>query len=464
MSSKTLSRLGTFSLVMITVGSVDSIRNLPATALFGSSLIFYFILGALFFLLPSALVSAELSSTSKEDGGIYAWVKQALGPKMGFLAVWFQWTENVIWYPTILSFVAGTIGYLLSPQLAHSKLFLVAVILIAFWGMTLINLLGIKSSARFANFCSISGLLVPMTLILVLGIIWWSSGHPLAIHFSWQSMLPSHHQSGMWVALTGIMMSFCGMEIATVHSGDVANPQRAYPKAMLLSVVILVVTLLGGALSIAIVLPHDTISLVAGIMQAFTAFFNSYHLAWVLPIIALMLVIGGMGGVSNWIIAPTRGLQIAARDGHMPTVCARENKQGAPKVLLVTQAVIASFMSLAFLYMPSVNGSYWLLTALAAQQYMLMYIIMFIAGIRWRYAKVGKAEGYTIPGGRQSSHWGMWLVGCAGLIGSIVTFFVGFIPPGNINVGGFWHYEMLLVVGLIVMAGVPFLYRSRRSV
>lgn len=461
MNKSRLARLGTFSLVMITVGSVDSIRNLPATALFGSSLIFYFILGALFFLLPSALVSAELSSTSVQDGGIYAWVKQALGPKMGFLAVWFQWTENVIWYPTILSFVAGTIGYLFSPQLAHSKLFLVSVILVAFWGMTLINLLGIKSSARFANVCSILGLLVPMALILLLGCIWWVGGHSMAIHFDMKSLWPNHHQSGMWVALTGIMMSFCGMEIATVHSGDVEEPQRAYPKAMLISVLILVVTLLGGALSIAIVLPAKHISLVAGIMQAFTAFFDAYHMAWVLPIIALMLVIGGMGGVSNWIIAPTRGLQIAAHEGHMPKYCARENRFGSPHVLLITQAVIASAMALAFLYMPSVNGSYWLLTALAAQQYMLMYIIMFIAAIRWRYVTIDKAEGYVIPGGRGKSHWGMWLVGIAGLIGSLLTFIVGFVPPVNINVGGTMHYEMLLVIGLVVMVVLPFLLRSR---
>lgn len=68
--------LGVFSLAMITAGSVDSIRNLPATALFGSSLIFFFVLGAIFFLLPSALVSAELSSTSQAQGGVYAWVKK----------------------------------------------------------------------------------------------------------------------------------------------------------------------------------------------------------------------------------------------------------------------------------------------------------------------------------------------------------------------------------------------------
>src|SRR3989338_9256522 len=90
--------LGVFSLVMMTIGSVDSIRNLPTTALFGPLLIFFFFLSSICFLLPAALVSAELSSNSTETGGIYNWVTEAFGKRTGFLAVWFQWIENVIWY------------------------------------------------------------------------------------------------------------------------------------------------------------------------------------------------------------------------------------------------------------------------------------------------------------------------------------------------------------------------------
>lgn len=443
--------LGVFSLAMITAGSVDSIRNLPATALFGSSLIFFFVLGAIFFLLPSALVSAELASTSKEHGGVYVWVKNAFGLQAGFLAIWFQWIENVIWYPTILSFVAGTIGYLVSPSLASNKAFLIAVILCSFWGTTIVNLLGIKSSARFSNFCALAGLLLPMTLIIGLGTAWIFLGKPLQIHFNVHSMFV-HSNAGMWVALTGIMLSFCGMEIATVHTRDVKNPQRSYPRAMLIATLIIVFTLICGSLAIAIVLPEKNISLVAGIMQAFNAFFSAYHMQWVLPVIALMLVIGGLGSVNNWIIAPTRGLMIALRDGQLSKNLCRENRFGAPKTLLIWQAIIVTVVAMVFLLLPSVNGSYWLLTALAAQLYMLMYILMFAAGIRLRYKNLACENGFRIPGGR----WGMWLVAGAGLIGSVVTFIIGFIPPHNIQVGGTAHYELLLVAGLIIMCLPPF--------
>lgn len=450
---KTTKVLGVFSLAMITAVSVDSVRNLPATALFGSSLIFFFILGAIFFLLPSALVSAELASCRKEHAGVYTWVKDAFGSQVGFLAVWFQWIENVIWYPTILSFVAGTIGYLFSPDLVANKTFLIAIILCSFWGVTLINLMGIKTSASFSNFCAVGGLILPMILIISLGAVWFFSSEPLQIQFTQQAMLPHFRDTHMWVALTGIILSFCGMEIATVHAADVRNPKRAYPRAMLIATVMIVVTLVFGALSIAIVLPEKQISLVAGIMQAFHAFFMVYHLNWILPLVALMLVVGGMGGVNNWIIAPTRGLLVAAQDGKLPKHMHRENLSGAPSVLLIYQALIVSVITMVFLLMPTVNGSYWLLTALAAQLYMLMYILMFAAGIRLRYSKSPIHDGFKIPGG----NWGMWIVAGAGIVGAVTTLIIGFIPPTNIQIASELHYEELLIAGLILMSLPPFI-------
>ena len=450
--STTRRTLGIFSIAMITAGSVDSIRNLPATALFGSSVIFFFGLAALLFLLPCALVAAELGSTTPDDRGVYSWVKNAFGLRAGFLAIWFQWVENLFWYPTILSFIAGTIGFLISPQLAHNQYYLMTVILVAFWGMTILNLFGMKSSANFANFCSLAGLILPMCLIIALGVAWIAEGHPIQTSFHFDDMLP-HPNSGMWVALTGIILSYCGMEIACVHSGEVKDPQTNYPKAMLLATILIFFTLLFGSLAIAIVLPQQQISLVAGIMQAFSAFFSAYHLVWILPLIALMLVIGGLGGVNNWLIAPTRGLQIAMRDGSFAKIWHAQNKFGAPYALLIVQGIIASIVSSAFLLMPSVNGAYWLLTALASILYMLMYLYMFAAGIKLRYVKnLGRKKGFMIPGG----NWGMWIVGITGLIGSLGGLIIGFVPPSNINIGSVWHYEMLLIFGSLIMSVPPF--------
>lgn len=445
--------LTVFSLTMITVGSVDSIRNLPATALFGSQLIAFFMLGAFFFLIPTALVSAELASGWAKQGGIYIWVKEAFGKRTGFLAIWLQWIENVIWYPTILSFVAGTIGYLINPSMASNPWFLWAVIVSAFWGATFVNMRGMDSSAMFSNVCALSGLLLPMSLIIGLGAVWIVGGNPSQIQFDTQSITPHLNDKSMWVSLTAIMMSFCGIEIATVHANDVANPQHAFPRALIASVVIILSTLILGSLAIAVVLPQHDINLVAGIMQAFDAFFSRYHLEWMMPVVAIMLVMGGLGGVSNWIIAPTKGLLVAAEEGNLPTAFQVTNRKGAPVAMLITQAVVVTLLSTLFLFMPSVNGSYWLLTALAAQLYMLMYLLMFLAAIKLRFSAPKHERAFRIPGGMP----GMLVVAGIGLVGTLATLVVSFMPPEGINIGSVMQYESTLIFGLILMCSPPFI-------
>ena len=452
-----------FSLTMITVGSVDSIRNLPATALFGSQLIAFFILGALFFLIPTALVSAELASGWAKQGGVYIWVKEAFGKKAGFLAIWLQWIENVIWYPTILSFVAGTIGYLIDPSLAKNPYFLWLVIVSSFWGATLVNLRGMRSSAVFSTICTISGLLLPMSLIIGLGAAWLLGDNPVQVQFDIPSILPHLQDRSMWVSLTAIILSFCGIEIATVHANDVNNPQSAFPRALTYSVGIILSTLILGSLAIAVVLPQNDINLVAGIMQAFDAFFARYNMLWLMPVVAVTLVMGGFGGVSNWIIAPTKGLLVAAQDGNLPPFFQRTNQHGAPVVMLVGQAVIVTLLSSLFLFMPSVNGSYWLLTALAAQLYMLMYLMMFVAAIKLRMIAPHHPRAFRIPGGLL----GMIGVAGVGMIGVLTTLAVSFIPPEGIDVGSVSRYESTLIFGLLLMCAPPFIsswLRERRPV
>lgn len=449
--TKNLKALGIFSLVMMTVGSVDSIRNLPATALFGSQLIFFFIFGALFFLIPAALVSAELASSCPKQGGVYVWIKQAFGKDVGFMAIWLQWIENVFWYPAILSFVAGTIGYLINPALATNQYFLWIVIVSSFWLVTFINLRGISSSAFFSNLCAITGLFIPMALIIGLGVFWMVSGNPLQIMFRSQDLLPHFGDNSMWVSLTAIMLSFCGIEIATVHANDVKDPGRSFPVALLLSVAIILITLMLGSLAIAMVLPSAEINLVSGIMQAFSAFFSKYNMLWFMPIIAIMLVLGGLGGVSNWIIAPTKGLLVAAEDGNLPEYFQKMNRHGAPKTMLIIQAIVVTILTSLFLFMPSVNGSYWLLTALAAQLYMIMYLMMFMAAIKIRLSPDFKPGYFTIPGGIP----GLLIVSFAGILGTLTTLVVSFMPPEGINVGS--NYELLLGSGLFLMCLPPFI-------
>jgi len=216
-----------------------------------------------------------------------------------------------------------------------------------------------------------------------------------------------------------------------------------------------------GSLSIAFVIPNTEINLVDGIMQAFHHFFSAYGLDWILPIITVMLIIGSVGGMINWIVSPARGLLQASRHGFLPRFLTHTNRFGVAARLLILQAVLVSAACLAFLLMPSVNGSYWLLSDLSTELYVLMYMFMFVSAIRTRYRYPDHLPPFSL--GR--SKVGIWLTCCVGLLGCLVALVVGFFPPASIDVGGLGHYIWIFSLGLLLLTlpAVPLILSQRKT-
>lgn len=79
-------------LAMLTVVAVASLRSLPAMADYGLASILLYLIPAVVFLVPTALVAAELATGWK--GGVYVWVREAFGNRIGFLAIWLQWIQK----------------------------------------------------------------------------------------------------------------------------------------------------------------------------------------------------------------------------------------------------------------------------------------------------------------------------------------------------------------------------------
>ncbi len=442
----TTKSIGTFALVMLMTGAIDSIRNLPTAALFGSHLIFFFILAAFLFLIPVALVSAELAASWPKHGGIYQWVRLAFGEKVGFFAIWLQWVNTMVWYPTMLSFIAATAVYFIDPSLAHNRLYLVSVILGLFWSLTLINLKGLDTSTKFATICTVLGMVIPVAMILILAMVWLISGHGSQLHFSSHDILPQLNHSQSWISLTAIITSFLGLELATVHVKDIKNPQKKFPKAMLWSSLLIVSTMALGSLAIAMIIPGNKIELVDGVTQAFQQFLSAFHMSWLLPILSLMIVLGAVGGMVNWIISPAKGLLQAAESGFLPKVFTKTNKHGVAQNLLLAQALLVTAICLVYMLMPSVNGSYWLLTDLSTQLYVVMYVMMFAAALVLRNKTTGSL--FKIPGGKI----GLTTVVCMGLLGCLITLFIGFFPPASIDVGSNFKFIAELGGGMILLS------------
>ncbi len=451
--------LSVFTLAMINVAIIASLRGLPTMAEYGLTAVFFFVVAALVFLIPTALVSAELATGWPKRGGVYVWVKEALGPRWGFLAIWLQWLQNVIWYPTVLSFAAATFAFVISPALANNKFYALAVILAVYWGATLVNFRGMKTSGWISTAGVIGGTLVPGALIIGLGIAWLALGNPSQVQLSGAAFVPDLGKMSGVVLAASTLLFFAGMEVSATHAQEVKNPQRDYPKAIFIATLVVLAVFILGTLSIAVVVPGEKISLVAGLMQAFTVFLDKFHLAWLIPVVALLIAVGVFGQISTWIAGPSKGLLAVARQGYLPPFLQRVNCHGVQTPILIVQALIVTALSLVFLLMPTISSSYWILTALTAQLYLVMYVLLFISALRLRYTEVGVARAYKVPGGKL----GMWLLTGVAVAAAAFTIAIGYFPPAQLQTGNVFFYDAFLVLGMVIVFAVPLLvYQFRR--
>ncbi len=450
--------LGLFQLVMINVIAVDSIRSLTFSAVYGFSLVFFYLLIALLFFIPTALVSAELGTGWPNRGGIYVWVREAFGKKWSLIIIWLNWVYNIIWYPTIMALIAGTFTYFFNPELASNRLYMCSSTVVLFWAATLINCFGMRASSLFSTCAALIGTILPMALISGLGITWVVQNNPSEIQFTWQQFFPEGTQSSNLAFLTNVLFGLLGLEMAATHAAEMRNPKRDYPRSLFISAIIILSTIVFASLAIALVVPQSQLSLATGVMQAFTVFADTYHLPWLSPLIAGCIILGGLGGVGAWIIGPTKGLQVASQDGSLPAFLSSTNQKGVPVRILIIQALLVSLLSLVFILMPTVNSSYWILSVITAQLALLVYMALFAAGIKLYYYKPHTNRPFRIPGKKL----GIWLVCGVGALCSFVVILFGFLPPSVVPFQSVFLYESILIGGIAVCSLAP-LYLIKRN-
>lgn len=451
--------LNVFVLAMLSLAVVISLRNLPLTAEYGLSSIFFYAAAAIFFMIPYALISAELASGWPKAGGVYIWVREALGERWGFFAIWMQWFHNMTWYPAMLAFIGAGIAYLFKPELANDRIYLTSVVLIGFWAVTFLNFLGIKTSAWISTICVIIGAILPGLVLMVLGVQWIVSGQPLAISFSVSNLIPLISKPSHLVFLGGIFLALSGLEANANLAREVKNPQKNYPKAIAIATVLTLLILVLGSLAIAIVIPKEQISLVSGLLDAFHAFFTAHHLVWLVPIIAIFTILGALGELNVWTIAGVKGLFVTSEHGSLPPYFHKVNKHYTPTRLLFLQGFIVTVTAFVFLFLPNVNIAYWVLSALSAQMYLLMYILLFVAAVVLRYKKPNVPRPYQIP----FKNIGIWVVSVFGILSCLFVIGISFIPPSAFKTGNLFVYESLLIGGLIISCLIPLSIHALRK-
>ncbi|NGX56791.1 MAG: Glutamate/gamma-aminobutyrate antiporter [Candidatus Anoxychlamydiales bacterium] len=446
-------KLNVFVFAMMNVAIVLSLRGLPLIAKTGSHMIFYIIFAAILFLLPISLISAELATGWLKEGGVYRWVKEALGSKFGFTAIWLQWIQNTIWYTTVLAFAAGALSYLfLDPNLSSNKFFIIVVILLVYWGATFINFKGLKTASWVTTFCVIGGTIIPAILIIILGLVWLFTGNPLEFLKTSDTFFPDFKNFDNLAFLAGTVLLFSGMEVGAVHVMDLKDPKKTYPKSIFIALIIIVITFLLGSFAVAATIPKEEISLTAGLMQSFKDLLHMFHLDILLPIIGFLVAFGAIGSVTAWIGGPSKGLLATAKHGELPPYLQYTNKNGVQTHILWIQGLIVTVLAFTFLFMPASNA-FFLLTALTAVLYLVMYILLYLSAIILRYKKPKVKRPYRVPFG----NIGMIIIAGIGLLAVLFAIVVAFFPPSQLSVANPLFYVGFILIGTIVFVSAPML-------
>ena len=452
-------KLSVFTLAVMNVTAVVSLRGLPAEAVYGLSSAFYYLFAAIVFLIPTSLVAAELAAMFQDkQGGVFRWVGEAFGKKWGFLAIWLQWIESTIWYPTVLTFGAVSIAFIGMDDvrditLASNKYYTLVIVLIIYWLATFISLKGLGWVGRVAKIGGLIGTIIPAALLIILGIVYLAMGGHSNLDFH-SDFFPDFSKFDNLVLAASIFLFYAGMEMGGIHVKDMNNPSLNYPKAVFLGALITVLIFVLGTFSLGIIIPKKDINLTQSLLVGFDNYFKFIHASWLSPIIAIALAFGVLAGVLTWVAGPSKGLFAVGKAGYLPPFFQKTNKIGVQKNILLIQGFIVTFLSLLFVVMPSVQSIYQILSQLTVILYLIMYMQMFAGAIvlRYRMKKIGRP--FRIGKNGNSL---MWFIGGLGFLGSLLAFILSFIPPSQISTGNNTVWFSVLIVGVIVVVAIPFI-------
>lgn len=452
-------KLGVFTLVIMNITAVVSLKGLPEEAVYGLSSAFYYLLAALVFLIPTSLIAAELAAMFQDKpGGVFRWVGEAFGKHFGLMAIWLQWTQSIFWYLTTLIFGAVAIAFIghnsgLDAELSNNKYYTFLIVVTMFWIATFISMKGMGWTSRISKIGGLIGTVIPAALLVILAIMYLASGGQSQMNFH-TNFIPDLSNFNNFVLAVGIFSFYAGMEMNSIHITEMSNPAKNYPKAIFISALITVVVFILGTFALGIIIPQKDISLTQSLLVGFDNYFAYIKTSWMSPIIAGALAIGVFAAVLVWVSGPSRGLYIVGKAGYLPHFFQRTNSNGIQKNILIVQAIIVSVLSLFFIISPSIDTIYQIFTQIAIILYQIMYMFMFAAAIILRYTMKDTDRPFRI--GKKGNSL-IWIIGGLGFIGSTLAFIICFIPPAQINIGSIVGWYAILIVTCMLFVITPFI-------
>lgn len=454
--------MGFWDVLLFNIATVLGPRWVAAAAHNGTSSISLWVIAAVLFFIPSALVINELSSRFPEEGGLYVWTKEAFGDFHGFIAGWNYWTYTVFYFPGLLLASAAMSAYIVGEKgamLSQDRAFLLWVSLGLLAVAVGLNIIGLNIGKWLQNAGGVATYLPLMALVAVAAIITLKGG--AVTHFTRQNILPTWNWDtvNFW---SQIAFAFSGLELVSAMSQEVRNPRRTLPRALYAAAVLIAGMYILATVALLCLVPAAEVSATAGVFHAITVGSVALRIAFLGIVAAVVVTVGNAGGVGSTVAGIARVPFVVGIDRYLPEAFGKIHARWkTPFVSILVQAILSCAILLISQINETTRGAYQFLVDATIILYFIPFLYMFAAAIRLysRSDRVENKDAILIPGGRA----GVWAVSGTGFLIVLVGIFVSLVPPGDsANKFGF---EMKLVGGTVgtILIGLVLYFRGARA-
>jgi glutamate:GABA antiporter len=394
--------MGFRDLVLFYVVTGVSLRWIAAAASIGPSSILIWLGAWLFFYVPLALSVIELSSRYPAEGGLYVWTKKAFGEGPGFIAAWTYWNSNLPYFPAVLYFAASNVLFLRPnwQRYSHSPQYFVIFSVSVLSALTFINLVGINIAKWSYNTGALS-MWIPALMVVGMGFIAWARfGSATSFHGSAMLPIPHLRQMIFWSTL---IFAFGGCETASFLAGEIKNPRRTIPRALLIAGFTIAFCYILGTFCVLLALPSAEATNLDGLVQAIERTSERLGLHGVTSTAAALIAISNIGAAAAFLAAAARLPFVAGIDGFLPAVFGRVHPRWhTPYASVLAQGLIG----IAFVFFgqagTSVKGAYDVLVSIGVITYLVPYLFVFAALVRVQGEPTG-ADVILVPGGKPAA-------------------------------------------------------------
>ncbi|AME10896.1 amino acid transporter [Mycoplasma mycoides subsp. mycoides] len=273
--SKTKKGLRLFDIIAFTFSAVFVLDSFASAAAIGWQSIIYWTLLAFLYFLPYGLITAELGAAYSDNGGIYAWVKNACGNKWAARTNWFYWLNVGLWMSSVYIAFSSTLSKIFFPNSPLSLWTQIGIAIGITWLTVLVGLLNFKYTKWLPNFSSISKLVVTIGLIAA-AITWLAQGNPVStkINDAEYGILPSFSKGIVFLPV--IIYNLSGFELGSNTANEMKNPKRDIPLSTILAGVTIIISYIIGTIAVNIILDVKTLDVSNGIIQTIEKVFPEW--------------------------------------------------------------------------------------------------------------------------------------------------------------------------------------------